>query len=384
MHFYDFVSYCGMLTDSARLDAYVGALTEIITPESVVLDLGAGTGVFSVISCELGARKVYAVEVNPLIKLVQETAAARGIADRLEIIQKHSGEVELEEKANVLVTDIHGAFPLYESSIETIIDARERLLTDDAILLPSRETIYFAVSEAEDIYEKQVSRYLREFHGFKIPASDRLVRNRWVSMRSEHESLLTPAAVFAEIDYREVEDTSFSAEMEWTIERNGVAHGLRGWFENVLYGDHGVSNSIDARDSTYAAPFFPFEHPVEVIEGDRVTARVAATYDSGDYAWSWRTAFRGPEGPQVKAEFNQTVMASLVIDPKAALKRSEYFAPKLGLEGEIDSLILTKMDGETLSGDIADLLIEKYPEKFGSFEEAIERVYSMTGRYSEP
>jgi len=384
MHFYDFVSYCGMLTDSARLDAYVGALEEIVTPDSVVLDLGAGTGVFSVICCRLGARRVYAVEINPLIKLVQEVVAANGFADRLEIIQKNSKDVELDEKATILVTDIHGGFPLYESSVETIIDARERLLTDDAIILPSREKIFFAVSESEEIYEKQVSRYLKDFHGFKIPASDRLVRNRWFSMRSEREQLLTPPAVFAEIDYKTVEETGFSAEMEWEVTRAGVAHGLRGWFENVLYGDHGVSNSIEAKDSTYASPFFPFESPVTVEEGDTVTAMVSAEYDSGDYAWSWRTVIKNADGSVVKAEFDQTVLASLVVDPAAALARSEYFVPELGKEGEIDSFVLARMDCQNLSGDIADLLKEEFPESFPSFDDALERVYQLSRRYSEP
>ena len=113
-----------MLTDEHRLDSYVNALKETITQDSIVLDLGAGTGIFSVLACEFGAKKVYSVEVNPLIKLLQDVLTDRGYQDRVEIIQRLSTAIEFKEKANVLICDIHGAFPLFESSLETIIDAR--------------------------------------------------------------------------------------------------------------------------------------------------------------------------------------------------------------------------------------------------------------------
>ena len=37
-----------MLTDAHRLDSYVKALKETITPDSAELDLGVSTGIFSV------------------------------------------------------------------------------------------------------------------------------------------------------------------------------------------------------------------------------------------------------------------------------------------------------------------------------------------------
>ncbi len=382
MHFYDFVSYCGMLTDESRLDSYVGALKDLVTPDSVVLDLGAGTGVFSVIACELGAKKVYAVDVNPLIKLVAETAKERGFAERLEVIQKHSKQVELEEKADILVTDIHGGFPLYESSLETIIDARTRLLAPDAAILPSVETMFFAPSESEEIYEANVERYLKEFHGFKIPASERLVRNRWFSAKSKDEHLLAEPQVFAVIDHSSNKELSFSRDMEWTVERDGKIHGLRGWFENVLYGDWKISNDIFAENSTYASPYFPLESPVVVKKGDVVQARLNATYEKETYAWSWSTTVYC-EKKELKADFKQTVMASLIIDSKSALKRNEFHAPSLSEEGKAFALMVSAMDGETLAGDIADLLLESFPDRFTSHKDALEFVFDYAERYCE-
>ncbi|QQS41200.1 MAG: 50S ribosomal protein L11 methyltransferase [Acidobacteriota bacterium] len=380
MHLYDFVSYCGMLTDKARLDAYTGSLRDSVGPDTIVLDLGAGTGVFSVIACLLGARKVYAVEVNPLIRLVEETAKEKGFADRLVVIQKHSSEIELSEKANLLVSDIHGGLPLHESGLESIIDARNRLLTRDAVMLPEAETVFFALSEAEEIYEKHVSVFLREYEGFSLPAADRLVKNRWFSARSDKERLLTGTAIFAEIDHRVNSDTSFASDLRWEVEKSGTAHGFRAWFESRLPGGHSVSNGISANTSTYASPFFPLSFPVAVKEGDVVNARINAVYEDGGYLWSWQTKIEDPAG-LVKAETAQSVIASMIPDSKSALRRSEFFAPALGRQGEIDAFVLSRMDGENLSGDIADEILERFPGEFPTAEKAAERVYALVERY---
>ena len=63
-----------MLSDNKRVSAYSRALKKHITPDSIVLDLGAGFGAFSVIASKLGAKKVYAVETNNSINLGPEFA----------------------------------------------------------------------------------------------------------------------------------------------------------------------------------------------------------------------------------------------------------------------------------------------------------------------
>ncbi len=283
-----------------------------------------------------------------------------------------------------MVSDIHGGFPLFETSVETKIDARERLLIKDAVIFPRKETIYFAVSQSEEIYNANVKRYLEEFHGFSIPSAERLVFNRGFSAKDENEKLLTDSGVFAEIEYRTVTETSFEKQFEWEILEDGMAHGLRGWFENELTDGNGVSNGIDVKDTTYSSPFFPFEREVEVEKGDVVSAYVSAKYEKGDYAWSWKTdIFEGDDKSRPKAQFNQSVLASMYIEPNVVLKQSEYFVPNRNELAEIDMLVLQMMDGEAMHGDIADALLERYPLKFKTFETALEYTASFSQKYSK-
>jgi len=373
-----------MLTDETRLDGYVKALKNTITEDSIVLDLGAGTGIFSVLACEFGAKKVYALEANPLIKLLQDVVEDRGYADRIEIIQKLSSKVDLSEKANVLISDIHGGFPLFESSLETIIDARDRLLSPNAKMIPGKERVYFAISQSDEIYKNNVQRYLEEFYGFSIPSAERLVFNRWFSAEDKNEKLLSDPDLFCEIDHQKITETSFEKHFEWEIQEDGVAHGLRGWFENELSEGNMISNSISVESTTYARPFFPFEKPVEVKEGDVVSSFISAKYEKGDYAWSWRTEFKGRDNDATaKIEFNQSVLASMFIEPSVILKQSEFYTPKRNENAEIDLFILSSMDGDAMQGDIADLLVEKFPRQFKSPGLALNYAADMARKYSE-
>src|SRR5262245_26248087 len=107
---YTISMYGFMIADNARMDAYVEALRRAVKPDSIVVDIGAGTGVFALLAGRFGARRVYAIEPADAIQVAREIAAANGYADRIEFIQKLSTEVTLPERADVIIYDLRGMF----------------------------------------------------------------------------------------------------------------------------------------------------------------------------------------------------------------------------------------------------------------------------------
>src|SRR5438874_1025018 len=96
---YDVRAYGMMIEDSARVECYSRALSRTIVPQSsVVLDIGAGTGIVTSLACRHGARKVFAIEPDNIIILAREAARAGGYADRVEFIQGLSTGVDLLEE----------------------------------------------------------------------------------------------------------------------------------------------------------------------------------------------------------------------------------------------------------------------------------------------
>ena len=381
MHYYDFSGFCSMLTDERRMKAYSETMKKTIGKDSIVLDLGAGTGYFSILASKLGAKKVYALEPNSLIHLAKEFAKQNGCADNIEFIQKNSTDLELEEKADILICDLHGVLPFFDTSLATIIDARKRLIKPDAVMMPRRETVFFAIAESDEMYEKNISRYLGDFGGISIASAKHLLTNRLLNAYDKKMDLLSDSQVFAELDYRTIEETSYSKTLSFEINKKGLAHGLRGWFECEIGDDLTTTNSLDNPETVYGAPFFPFETIIEVDAGDSIEVKLDAVFEKGEYLWHWTVKIFDKD-KKSKAAFNQTTMNGSFIAPQDLLKQSEYFIPKLNTDAEIDSLILSKMDGENMQGDIADELLEKFPAKFADFEEALNRVSQLSQRYT--
>ncbi len=381
MHYYDFAGYCSMLTDEKRMKAYPEMMKRVIGKDSVVLDLGAGTGYFSILASKLGAKKVYAVEPNSLIDLAKELARQNNCPDNIEFIQKNSTDFEPEEKADVLICDLHGVLPFFDASIATIIDARKRLIKPDAVMMPRKETVYFAVAETKEFYDKSVGRFLNEQNGISFASAKHLLTNRLLNGYQKEMNLLSEPQIFAALDYRTVEETSFSKTLDFTVNKKGFAHGLRGWFECEIGEDLFTTNSPENLETTYGAPFFPFETVLEVDAGDEFEIKLDAAFEKGEYLWHWAVKILD-NNKNVRADFRQSTMTGSFIAPKALLKQSEYFIPKHNSDAEIDLLILSKMDGENMQGDIADELLEKFPARFSDFEEALNRVSQISQKYS--
>lgn len=68
-------NYGAMIADRVRVSAYADALRRVITSDSVVIDLGTGTGIFALLACRFGARRVYAIEPSDAIQVAREIAA---------------------------------------------------------------------------------------------------------------------------------------------------------------------------------------------------------------------------------------------------------------------------------------------------------------------
>ena len=77
MSYSDVVGHRSMLFDSTRNRAYARALEKVITPDTTVMDLGAGLGVHGLFAARLGAKKVYLVEPTAVIEMIHRTLSER-------------------------------------------------------------------------------------------------------------------------------------------------------------------------------------------------------------------------------------------------------------------------------------------------------------------
>lgn len=367
---YSLHSYGQMLADTPRMQAYVAAMRRTVKPGSIVLDLGCGPGVFALLACQLGARRVYAIEPDNVIELAREAAQANGFADRIEFVQALSTEVSLPEQADVIVSDLRGVLPWYRNHIPSIVDARTRLLASNGILVPRRDVLWAAVVEAPDRYHEIAGVW--QAQGFDLSAAARVATNTWRKTRIEAHELLTNAVCGATLDYVEIESAGVRAEISWQVERPGTAHGVAVWFDSVLTDDIGFSNAPGGPELIYGTGLFPFSHAVSVAEGDRINVRLIADFVNNDYVWRWETDF-----PNVS--FKQSTFFGVPLSPAQLRKRSSSYAPVVNDDGAIARFVLSRIDGTNSIEQIATELTAQFPDIRGN---ALDLVSEITQKYS--
>ena len=149
-------------------------------PGSIVVDIGTGTGVMSLLACRFGAGRVYAIEPDDAILVARENAVANGMAERIEFIQELSTKVSLPEKADVIVSDLHGVLPLLTRHLPSIIHARTNFCGPNAVLIPQRETLWLALSRSVGSPERPSGTVGPCFSRF---STFRRARNSWRTRR---------------------------------------------------------------------------------------------------------------------------------------------------------------------------------------------------------
>lgn len=137
----DPVEHARMLHDDRRTGDYLAALAAAVRPGDVVLDIGTGSGVLAVAAARAGARHVYAVEASDIAGVAREVFEINGVADRVTLLPGWSRQIELPERADLLVAEVIGNEPFEEEILETTLDARRRLLKPGARLVPNTLTL---------------------------------------------------------------------------------------------------------------------------------------------------------------------------------------------------------------------------------------------------
>jgi predicted RNA methylase len=138
-HFQSIVRYHeALLRDRPRNEAFRRALARAIRPGARVLDVGSGSGLWAVVAARLGARRVVAVEREPLLRpLIERLVAENGVADRVEIVSRDFRQVELRREFDVVVSETVGSMAFEEDIVPIMLRARDRFLRRGGTLIPS-------------------------------------------------------------------------------------------------------------------------------------------------------------------------------------------------------------------------------------------------------
>ena len=371
-----------MIRDRDRTDAYAHALARMTQPESVVLDIGAGSGILSLLAARSGARRVFAVESADIIALAREMAWANGLADRVEFIQGISTRIALPEPVDLVVSDIRGVLPLHSLHIPSIVDARERHLAEGGMLVPLRDTLWAAPAQLASVYEDRVSSWEERSYGFDVTAARTLAANAWPRISAPAEALLADPERLTVLDYRSISSADVKSSVKFEIPRSGTVHGIVVWFDTELAPGVGFSNAPGEPEKIYGQAFFPLLEPIDAARGDVISFDFSASLFGDQYVFRWDTRIADTSNPgEAKAAFTQSTLFASPFSPETLARLQGAYAPRPTEDGEAVAFVLERADGRRTLTDISRDAEARFPERFHSAAEALGFVTDVARQY---
>ncbi|XP_041505576.1 protein arginine N-methyltransferase 7 [Microtus oregoni] len=158
-------SYADMLHDKDRNIKYYQGIRAAVSrvkdrgQKALVLDIGTGTGLLSMMAVTAGADFCYAIEVfKPMADAAVKIVEKNGFSDKIKVINKHSTEVtvgpdgDLPCRANILVTELFDTELIGEGALPSYEHAHRHLVQEHCEAVPHKATVYAQLVESRRMW----------------------------------------------------------------------------------------------------------------------------------------------------------------------------------------------------------------------------------------
>lgn len=247
------------LGDRRRTRTFARAIRNTVCHDSVVADLGSGSGIMALFAAKAGAKKVFAVEHDEKnAKWLEKIFAANGYGNVIEVVQEDARKVVLPQKVDVIICEMIATGLIEELQIPVMNQALLSARNGVSVILETIENFV----EAVDVDDR--------FYGFRLPVpqyeypGEHLVRVR----------PLTPKHLYRAVNFTKENGTHVDLAIELPVHstKTGTINGIRISNRTVFCG-----GSTFAASAAYCYPLILPVSPISAKKGDQIA--VELTYD---------------------------------------------------------------------------------------------------------
>lgn len=294
-----------LIADAGRLAAFEEALAKVIRKgETVVADIGTGSGVLAMIAARLGARKVIAYEFAEIGALAVRLAKLNKLRN-IEIIPARSTEIIEPERADVVVSETLGNYALEEFLVETMNDAAARHLKPGGVLIPGRVEQVVCPVIASRCRDELVA-WERIGRGLDFgPARNMSLNNAYVRTFPKAELLDRgrTAASWDKLDFKVRNRFARNGTAEWSVAEPVTVHGVAVWWDAELAPGVVLSTSPLAPPTHWEQLFLPALEPIALKAGETLAVQVRSkSSEEGGTDIAWRFRVRTAKGKERLAQ----------------------------------------------------------------------------------
>ncbi len=280
-----------LVGDRVRVAAFHQALERVIVKgQSVVVDIGTGTGLLAFLAAKLGAKKVYAYEMNE-IGAVAERLKTLNKLRNIELIPGRSTEIIDPPRGDIVVTETLGNFALEEFLVETMNDARTRHMKPGGVLIPGNVAQFAAPVTAPRLRD-ELTVWDRVGYGLDFAPA------RVMSLNNVYIRTLKPAELLDKgksavrwdfADFSQPNRMARKGDAQWQMKSATTVYGLAIWWTAALGADLALTTSPLAEATHWEQLYFPALEPLELAAGETLLAeiRTKSSEEAGtDIAWA--------------------------------------------------------------------------------------------------
>jgi protein arginine N-methyltransferase 1 len=351
--------------DATRIEAFTRALHQVIKRGQIVLDLGAGTGILSLLACSAGAGRVYAIDDGGIAGLARELVRRNGCAERVTVIREHSERLTLPELVDVVVCDQIGRMGVDVGMRQYMLDARNRLAKRDATLIPRTIETWFAPCEHPAV-RHHIAFWESKPVGLSWDPVCEVVRSAAFSGRPTRDELLAAPARLSAVELLRDEGGPVRSHASFVVERPGMLDAIAVWFraelaDGVWITNGPVDDSIDRRMT-----LLPASPAIAVGIGDVITADLRI--DTKMTGTTWQVGVASSDGHE-RHRLLRSTFESLLLSPED-LPRAQIAGPRLNRGGTLRKHVLQLCDGMRTREHIDAEMFEFNRDVFGSLADA--------------
>ena len=265
-----------MLADHERNNAFQKAIEKAVDEKSVVLDIGTGSGILSMMAARAGAQKVYTCEQSTYIaEAALENISKNGYESQIKLFPKKStqmAESDFSDKSNLIVAEIFDAGLLGEHAIPSFRHALNQLSSPNTQVIPRSADVRGKLIHSEKLASVNP---IREISGLDLSAFDQFrVAEEYMTQNlaeishefcSEEFDMLTvdftnPWEAFAPGQYR-----WFDLKIEITSDL--PIHGVAFWFNLHLDDEISLSSEPGRKDNHWGQALSCFQQSIQSKAG---------------------------------------------------------------------------------------------------------------------
>lgn len=272
-----------LLKDPIVFKQYVDAIKDnSLFKDKIVMEIGSGTGIFSMLAIKAGAKHVYAWEPSTMSIYSKQAIIDNNLQDKITILTCELEEIQLPEKVDIIFSFFFGFGLLLQSLYPSFLRAKTLFLAENGITIPSK--IDFFIAPKAKLIMQPKSYWDSDVYGYNYKSANELGNSCVETILLYEGKMISQPIIYKSISPAQSDgNTDVSGDFSFEVTKDDVFDGFVSWFDIYFPKSNGTamfSTSPSSPHTSFYQLGFPLHKKINVKVGDKINGSIKTTFIS--------------------------------------------------------------------------------------------------------